>query len=146
MASIDFPNNPEIGELFTVGDRTWRWTGVVWETITTATAVGPQGPPGGFDTLQVIQNLASNYSLEPEDAGKLFTNSFAVAVTVQGIEVGKRAEFLQTASGKISFAAGLGDTVSSLDNNFVTAGPGAHVTVYCIAPNNYWLVGDLASE
>jgi hypothetical protein len=146
MTAIDFPDDPDVDDLFTVGDKTWNWTGVVWETVTTATAVGPQGPAGGFDTLQVVESKSSNYSLDDEDAGKLIINTTAINITVQGIEQGKRVEFLQTATGAITFLPGLGYTVNSLDDKFITAGQGAHVTIYCTSANTYWLVGDLVAE
>ena len=28
---IDFPNNPIVNQEYTVGDRTWVWTGTVWK-------------------------------------------------------------------------------------------------------------------
>jgi hypothetical protein len=150
MAGIDFPNSPVVDDLFTVGDRVWRWTGVVWETVTTSTAVGPQGPPGGFNTLQTVESKASNYSLLDSDAGKLIINSAAINITVQGIEQGKRVEFLQTATGEITFLPGLGYTINSIGgtglSSAATSGQGAHVTIYCTEPNVYWLVGDLASN
>jgi hypothetical protein len=146
MAEIDFPNSPAIDSLFTVGNRTWRWTGVFWETVTTSTAVGPQGPPGGFNTLQTVESKASNYTLGLLDAGKLIVNSSAITVTVQALEQGRRVEFIQTATGRITFVPGIGYSVNSLDDRFITAGQGAHVTIYCTSPNTYWLVGDLVSE
>ncbi len=33
MAAIDFPNSPTTGQLFTVGDITWEWTGTVWQGL-----------------------------------------------------------------------------------------------------------------
>lgn len=45
MAAIDFPNSPTTGQLFTVGDITWEWTGTVWQGLGTAVA-GPAGPAG----------------------------------------------------------------------------------------------------
>jgi hypothetical protein len=30
---IDFPNSPTVNQLFTVGPRTWRWTGSIWEAV-----------------------------------------------------------------------------------------------------------------
>jgi hypothetical protein len=45
MAAIDFPNSPTTGDLFTVGDITWEWTGTVWRGLGTAVA-GPAGPAG----------------------------------------------------------------------------------------------------
>jgi hypothetical protein len=146
MAVIDFPNSPAIDELFTVGNRTWKWTGIVWETVTTSTAVGPQGPPGGFNTLQTVETKASNYTLDVLDAGKLIVNSSAITITVQALEQGRRVEFLQTATGKITFVPGIGYNINSLSDGYITAGQGAHVTIYCTSPNTYWLVGDLVSE
>jgi hypothetical protein len=150
MTAIDFPDDPDVDDLFTVGDRTWSWTGVVWETVTTATAVGPQGPPGGFNTLQVVESKSSNYSLLDSDAGKLIINSAAINITVQGIEQGRRVEFLQTATGAITFLPGLGYTINSIGGTSLlsaaTSDQGAHVTIYCTEPNVYWLVGDIAGD
>jgi hypothetical protein len=45
MTAIDFPNSPTIGQLFTVGDITWEWTGTTW--IGQGTPVpGPAGADG----------------------------------------------------------------------------------------------------
>ena len=30
MATLNFPTNPQVGDLFTVGSTTWRWTGFAW--------------------------------------------------------------------------------------------------------------------
>ena len=46
MAAIDFPNSPTTGQLFTVGDITWEWTGSVWQGLGTAGDAGPAGPAG----------------------------------------------------------------------------------------------------
>jgi hypothetical protein len=45
MSAIDFPNTPSIGDLFVVGQITWRWDGIAWIGIGTP-VVGPQGPEG----------------------------------------------------------------------------------------------------
>jgi hypothetical protein len=44
MTAINFPDSPAVNDLFTVGDRTWKWTGSVWKSIT----VVPAGPSGNF--------------------------------------------------------------------------------------------------
>jgi hypothetical protein len=58
--AADFPNNPVIGESFTVDGRAWTWNGSVWNAVTTAPAVtftasdtAPGSPvvgSGWFDT------------------------------------------------------------------------------------------------
>lgn len=42
---IDFPDSPSVDDLFTVGDRTWKWSGSVWNTVEALT-LGPTGPTG----------------------------------------------------------------------------------------------------
>jgi hypothetical protein len=49
---IDFPNSPAVNDTFTVGDRTWKWTGVAWESILT-TAVGPAGATGPSGVIAI---------------------------------------------------------------------------------------------
>jgi hypothetical protein len=46
MPAIDFPNSPTVGQLFTVGDVTWEWTGSVWEGLGMAGDAGPTGASG----------------------------------------------------------------------------------------------------
>jgi len=30
MASVDFPNSPTVGDIFTAGNSSYRWTGDAW--------------------------------------------------------------------------------------------------------------------
>jgi hypothetical protein len=47
MAAIDFPDSPEVNDIFTAGDRSWKWNGIAWQTVTTRIgATGPTGPTG----------------------------------------------------------------------------------------------------
>jgi hypothetical protein len=47
---IDFPNSPSVNDIYTVGNRSWKWTGSVWEsvTVTVAGADGADGANGTF--------------------------------------------------------------------------------------------------
>jgi hypothetical protein len=36
MTAINFPNDPSVGDLFTVGDITWKWSGTVWQGLGSA--------------------------------------------------------------------------------------------------------------
>jgi hypothetical protein len=35
MTAIDFPNDPDVDDTYTVGDVTWVWTGDVWKSLGT---------------------------------------------------------------------------------------------------------------
>jgi hypothetical protein len=43
MSAIDFPNTPTVNQIFSVGNRTWQWTGQAWDTVEQV-VVGPTGP------------------------------------------------------------------------------------------------------
>jgi microcystin-dependent protein len=57
--AINFPDNPTVDDLFTVNDRTWKWTGSTWITVEALTlgptgptgAIGPTGPTGADSTV-----------------------------------------------------------------------------------------------
>lgn len=46
MTAINFPDNPSVDQTFTVGERTWKWTGSAWDVVVTTVVTGPQGPAG----------------------------------------------------------------------------------------------------
>jgi hypothetical protein len=46
MPSIDFPNSPQVNATFTVGERTWKWTGTTWDVVVTTQIQGTQGING----------------------------------------------------------------------------------------------------
>jgi len=63
--AIDFPDTPEIGDEISEGDRTWRWSGVAWQTVATEVPgpTGPTGPVGdqgpGFTFKGTVTDVAS---------------------------------------------------------------------------------------
>lgn len=104
---------------------------------------GADGADGGFFSTQTIADLATNYTILATDKGKLFTNSAAVTVTVQGLAVGEQVDFLQTNASQITFAAGAGMTLNSKGAKLKTAAQYSPASVKCIATNSYVLLGDL---
>lgn len=40
MATLNFPTNPQTGDLFTVGSTTWKWTGYAWVKAPSANTFG----------------------------------------------------------------------------------------------------------
>ena len=45
MTAINFPDSPTVNDLFTVNDRTWKWSGSAWNTVEEL-VIGPTGPTG----------------------------------------------------------------------------------------------------
>jgi hypothetical protein len=44
MPAIDFPNAPEVNDIFTANGRSWKWDGNYWNTAETTVLTGPTGP------------------------------------------------------------------------------------------------------
>jgi len=65
MAAIDFPNSPEVDDLFTQGDITWQWDGTVWRGLGT-TATGPAGVTISDDAPESNQVLWLDTDEEPD--------------------------------------------------------------------------------
>lgn len=55
--AADFPNNPSVGEKYTIDDITREWTGSVWEIIAT-TITGPTGATGATGSTGVVSATA----------------------------------------------------------------------------------------
>ena len=55
MAAIQFPEDPDINDTYTVGDVTWKWNGTVWKSEGTVVP-GPQGEDGeaNFNTFMLM--------------------------------------------------------------------------------------------
>ena len=47
MPVINFPANPSLDQIFTSGNRVWKWDGTTWNRYSTnGGLVGPTGPAG----------------------------------------------------------------------------------------------------
>jgi hypothetical protein len=46
MTTLNFPDSPEINDIYSLSDRSWRWTGVAWESVAGLGPTGPEGPQG----------------------------------------------------------------------------------------------------
>jgi hypothetical protein len=46
MTTLNFPDSPDIDDIYSLSDRSWKWTGVVWESVAGLGPTGPEGPQG----------------------------------------------------------------------------------------------------
>ena len=56
MAAINFPDSPTVNDQFSADDRTWKWTGVVWESVAVPVPgpTGPTGPTGATGAASTV--------------------------------------------------------------------------------------------
>lgn len=46
MADIDFPSSPSLNDIYSFGDKTWKWNGYAWQAEPYGGPTGPTGPTG----------------------------------------------------------------------------------------------------
>lgn len=97
--------------------------------------------------VQTVSDKSANYSTLATDADKLIRSTgSAITITIDdNLSVGQRIDFAQFGSGQITFAAGSGVTLNSIDSKLKTAKQYAGATVECVASGVYWLVGNLGA-
>lgn len=68
--AINFPTNPTLDEVYTEGDRSWKWNGSAWDLNTSLLPLGPTGPTGpagpglptgGGTGDYIVKNSATDY-------------------------------------------------------------------------------------
>jgi hypothetical protein len=54
MADLNFPSNPNTGDTYTLGNRTWIWNGYGWQIKSSVTSFDP------FTANRVIVTTSTN--------------------------------------------------------------------------------------
>ena len=54
MADLNFPSNPNVGDTYNIGTRTWVWNGNAWQIQSAITSLDP------FTAKRVIVTTSTN--------------------------------------------------------------------------------------
>jgi hypothetical protein len=71
--AIDFPNSPTTNDTYTVGSRTWTWTGTNWELKTGAFGAGTVGTTELADNAVTTAKIAAGAVVEADIASNAVT-------------------------------------------------------------------------
>lgn len=97
---------------------------------------------------QTIDDKSANYTTVAGDNGKVIrlTGATGRTFTIANVlSVGQRIDFIQDGTGQITFAAGSGVTLRSVDNKLKTNKQYSAVSILCVASGIYHLIGDAAA-
>ena len=61
--SLTFPASPTVGDTYTVGARTWSWSGTIWEITGTVAAAGSIGTTELADSAVTTAKIGASISL-----------------------------------------------------------------------------------
>jgi formylmethanofuran dehydrogenase subunit A len=91
---------------------------------------------------------SANYSIVAADLGTTIrSTSTAITITIDNVltQQGDRIDFIQAGAGQITFAAGSGVTLSSVDSKLKTAKQFAAASVVFGGSGVYYLIGNLGA-
>lgn len=104
MALLNFPSNPNVGDTYTIGNRTWVWNGNGWQLQSGVTSFDP------FTANRIIVTTSTN-STSTNTGGLIVYGGQGIGLdlTVGGsIHVLGTASSFSSTSGAVTIAGGLG--------------------------------------
>jgi|LakMenEpi03Aug12_release.lakeMendotaPanAssembly.Ray.scaffolds.fasta_scaffold173221_2 hypothetical protein len=73
--SLNFPSSPSVDDTYTVGARTWTWTGSIWELRSTTVGVGSIGTTELADSAITSAKIAAGAVAEADIANSAVTQT-----------------------------------------------------------------------
>lgn len=64
MADLNFPSNPQVGDTYTIGTRTWVWNGYGWQIQSSITSLNPFTAVRGIFTTSTVAVTTASGALE----------------------------------------------------------------------------------
>lgn len=148
MAAIDFPNSPTVGQVFTAGNSSYRWTGAAWVS-NNLSQIEAEDVVGLADYVRTfpaqISSKTANYTLVAADANDLIQASGDITITVPAstIPAGTRVDIVNTGTGVITFA-GSGLTIQSKFDRLTIDTQFAAATLFFTSTTTALLIGEIA--
>jgi hypothetical protein len=148
MATIDFPNSPTTGDIFTAGNSSYRWTGAAWVSNNLG-QIEAEDVVGLDDFVRAvpaeISTIDDNYTLVAGDANKFIQadGTFTITIPANTIPAGTRVDVVNIGTGVITF---LGDelTIDSKYGFLNISVQNAGATLFFTSGTNAFLIGDIA--
>lgn len=102
-----------------------------------------------FSTIiTTVSDKASAYTILATDENSFIRSTSATAVTMtiaNVLAIGESVQYIQFGAGQITFAAGAGVTLRSVDNKLKTNKQYSVAAVTCVASGEYLVTGDLVA-
>jgi hypothetical protein len=89
--SLEFPASPTVGDTYTVGARTWTWSGTIWEITGTVAAAGSIGTTELADSAITTAKIAAGAVAEADIADGAVTSAKIAAGAVVEADIASNA-------------------------------------------------------
>jgi hypothetical protein len=84
MAAINFPDSPNVNDIFSVGTVSWQWNGAVWKAIPALGYTGSRGyngSSGAYAAVGYTGSVGVGYTGSRGDVSKAFAIAMAVGLS-----------------------------------------------------------------
>ncbi len=95
-----------------------------------------------------VSDKAAGYTILATDENTFIRSTSATAVTMtiaNVLNIGESIQFIQFGAGQITFAAGAGATLRSVDSKLKSNKQYSVVAITCVASGEYLVTGDVAA-
>ena len=163
--ALNFPSNPNIGDIYVSDLRQWQWTGTVWQAKNPST--GPTGPQGIQGVIGPTGPTGPQGVVGP--TGSMTLSSTSISTATYTLQLGDVDKMLQVTVGcniyiptdaEVNFPLGTTVNLVQLGASTVFVLPNSGATLRCasatrtrtqysavslvkLAVNEWLLIGDL---
>jgi hypothetical protein len=123
--SLTFPASPTVGDTYTVGARTWSWSGTIWEITGTVAAAGSIGTAELADSSITTAKIAAGAVAEADIADGAVTSAKIAAGAVVEADIASNAvttaKIADANVTAVKLASNAVETAKIADANVTTA-------------------------
>lgn len=140
MADLNFPSNPNVGDTFTIGTRTWVWNGNGWQIQSAITSLDP------FTAKRVIVTTSTNATSTASGglivyggagiAGNLVVGPGAITRNINNAHIISSGNFQYDGDAQAGFYILRRSIAAAVATALTTDGTTAGSTNQIILPNN----------
>jgi hypothetical protein len=139
---------------FKVGDGTSQWGALTYFVDDANISTRLDGKANtshtqNFSTIiTTVTDKAEAYTILAADENTFIRSTSATAVTMtiaNVLAIGESVQYIQFGAGQITFAAGAGVTLRSVDNKLKTNKQYSVAAITCVASGEYLVTGDLVA-
>ena len=140
MADLNFPSNPQVGDTYTIGTRTWIWNGNGWQIQSAITSLDP------FTAKRVIVTTSTNATSTATGglvvyggagiAGNLVVGPGAITRNIKNANIYSSGNFQYEGDAQVGFYILRKELIAAVASALTTDSLVAGTTNQIIMPNN----------
>jgi hypothetical protein len=140
MADLNFPSNPNVGDTYTIGTRTWVWNGNAWQIQSAITSLDPFTAVRGIFTTSTVAVSTSTGGLQVRGGvgigGNIVVGAGGITRNIKNSNVYSAGNFQFDGDAQVGFYILRRQVAAAIATALTTDGTVAGTTNQVIMPNN----------